>query len=261
VGGFTVTSAPRALPPGLRHGLDAACGGEGALDLAVKRAPRSRPAEWLHTAARVGDVVQVRMGGSFVQGDPALARRPVLFVAGGVGINPLYAMLLDAACMGPPAPAAPPVRLLYSVRRADDALFLPELQKLATHPASPLAGRLQVALHVTRHGDTDPAAGGSETVAGDQRSWLQVVRARLSADDLAAAVRALGRHSAGLATGGAANGGAEGAASGVPVPQVDVFACGPPALLMALDAHHAATRGDAGAGTGVRWELHREKWW
>jgi hypothetical protein len=117
-GGFTLTSTPaRARAPGPA--------GYRYLELAVQRSPDNPPAAWLwqdpspptHSddnddedapplpPSRVVDQpLRVRVGGSFVWPPPALAALQagagigrVVFVAGGVGVNPLVSMVCDMA--------------------------------------------------------------------------------------------------------------------------------------------------------------------
>jgi hypothetical protein len=87
----------------------------------------------------------------------------ILLVAGGVGITPLYSMLLHLASTAAstsssqPAPTPPRVTLLWSVRSLHDVFLLPQLRALASsaaHTGSALAGRLRLVVTVTRHGDT-----------------------------------------------------------------------------------------------------------
>jgi len=85
VGGFSMCSPPSDLTSG------------GTLDLAIKYSTWA-PAFWVHTQCRVGDMVTFRFGGDFyypargLEGDHSL-----LLIAGGVGINPLYSIWLQAA--------------------------------------------------------------------------------------------------------------------------------------------------------------------
>ncbi|XP_039534926.1 oxidoreductase NAD-binding domain-containing protein 1 [Pimephales promelas] len=85
VGGFSICSSPGLLQR------------EGVIELAVKNA-RHPPAQWIHTKCAVGSQVAVRVGGNFYfdpqPSDPVV---DLLLVAGGVGINPLYSILLHAA--------------------------------------------------------------------------------------------------------------------------------------------------------------------
>lgn len=84
VGGFSMCSSPALLQR------------EGVLELAVKYA-KHPPAHWVHTMCTVGSRVAMRVGGDFFF-DPSPSDPPVdlLLVAGGVGINPLYSILLHA---------------------------------------------------------------------------------------------------------------------------------------------------------------------
>ncbi|XP_003969023.2 oxidoreductase NAD-binding domain-containing protein 1 [Takifugu rubripes] len=82
VGGFSMCSSPGLLQR------------EGIIELAVKYS-KHPPAHWVHTLCAVGSQVAMRVGGDFFfdpsPSDPAV---DVLLVAGGVGINPLYSILL-----------------------------------------------------------------------------------------------------------------------------------------------------------------------
>ena len=73
-----------------------------------------------------GTTVKVRgpMGTFTLPDDPA---RPVVFLAGGIGITPFVSMLRHEAKAG----SARPRLLVYSNRRPEDAPFLDELQGLA----------------------------------------------------------------------------------------------------------------------------------
>jgi ferredoxin-NADP reductase len=64
------------------------------------------------------------MGTFTLPDDPA---RPVVFLAGGIGITPFVSMLRHEAKAG----SARPRLLVYSNRRPEDAPFLAELQALA----------------------------------------------------------------------------------------------------------------------------------
>ncbi|KAM9383960.1 oxidoreductase NAD-binding domain-containing protein 1 isoform 2-T2 [Pholidichthys leucotaenia] len=82
VGGFSMCSSPGLLQR------------EGVIELAVKYS-KHPPAHWVHTMCTVGSTVAMRVGGDFFF-DPAPSDPSVdlLLVAGGVGINPLYSILL-----------------------------------------------------------------------------------------------------------------------------------------------------------------------
>ncbi|XP_067267680.1 oxidoreductase NAD-binding domain-containing protein 1 isoform X2 [Chanodichthys erythropterus] len=85
VGGFSICSNPGLLQR------------EGVIELAVKYTHHP-PAHWIHTKCSVDSQVAVRVGGNFFfdpqPSDPVV---DLLLIAGGVGINPLYSILLHAA--------------------------------------------------------------------------------------------------------------------------------------------------------------------
>ncbi|KAL8704991.1 MAG: hypothetical protein Q9201_001888 [Fulgogasparrea decipioides] len=89
-GGFTITSTPEDA----QHKEEK----RGYLELAIQQSPKSPPAAWLWRpkVEILGSDVLVRVGGSFVWPpptvDPAKIKR-LVFVAGGVGINPLISIL------------------------------------------------------------------------------------------------------------------------------------------------------------------------
>lgn len=87
-GGFTITSSPRAaMKPDSPY-----------FELAVQESPANPPAAWLWQPPSeiLGCELQVRVGGSFVFPPaeiPLDEIRRVVFVAGGVGINPFASMM------------------------------------------------------------------------------------------------------------------------------------------------------------------------
>jgi ferredoxin-NADP reductase len=113
IGGYSITSTPSQLP---------------TLSLAIK-VSRHPPAQWVHSQARVGMQVHVRSGGNF-HWESHAQPPPLLFVAGGIGVTPLYSMMqcvtqaVAEQCTPPTAPTAI-VQLLYSVSSPGSALFLP----------------------------------------------------------------------------------------------------------------------------------------
>ena len=79
IGGFSMCGPPSRLER------------DSLLDLAVKFSTWP-PAYWLHTKAKEGDAVNVRIGGDFFYPSPftdAIDGHDILLIAGGVGINPL----------------------------------------------------------------------------------------------------------------------------------------------------------------------------
>ena len=134
VGGYSITSLPSHLP---------------RLELAVKRS-RHPPAEWVTSNAKVGDAVKVRVGGEFVYSTaPDCSDKALLFIAGGVGINPLYGMLRQLHSdlrRGEQGTQGSKAILLYSASKADELLFEPELDAMAKE----FSTNFRIVYHVTK---------------------------------------------------------------------------------------------------------------
>ncbi len=100
----------------------------GYLEISVKR--QGLVSNTLHATLRPGSTVSLRAPAgvfTYPDGDD----RPLLLLAGGIGITPLLSMLRHAAAAEP----ARPVALLYSARREDAFAFRRELATLAErHP-------------------------------------------------------------------------------------------------------------------------------
>ncbi|KAF2192666.1 hypothetical protein K469DRAFT_654433 [Zopfia rhizophila CBS 207.26] len=145
-GGFTITSTPRdAVPRDSSLSTDAES--SPFLELAVQKSPENPPAAWLwqHEENILGKELTVRVGGSFVWPPPEVdidKIKRVVFIAGGVGINPLISMLShirqECASVGH-------VRLLYSTKlpsnnpNHSEILFLPRILDLFRDPqAAPI---------------------------------------------------------------------------------------------------------------------------
>lgn len=199
VGGFSLVSIPDA-PAVLLAAIDTAP--TGTFDLAVKRA-RTPAALWAHSA-EPGAPCAVRVGGAFCidkalrggGGKNSWRVSHAVFVAGGVGINPLYAMLLAlAAARALGDFHAPRATLFYTAAKCDELLFREELAALAS---GPLAGALDLRLAVTR--ETLPPKG-------------LLASGRVTSSQIAAAL---------VGGGGAAN--------------TAVVICGPPAMADAVAA-------------------------
>jgi ferredoxin-NADP reductase len=96
------------------------------LAITVERLDDGEVSPYLVDEVRDGDVFEVRgpIGGYFVwDGDEP---EPVLLVAGGSGVVPLYAMARHRAQLG----ATAPMRLLYSSRSWEDVIYRDELETL-----------------------------------------------------------------------------------------------------------------------------------
>jgi ferredoxin-NADP reductase len=105
----------------------ASFGGGEVIELAVDEVPEGEVSPYLVHDVLPGDELEVKgpLGGYFVW-RPGGAR-PVQLVAGGSGIVPLRAIARAATDAG----AAASVRLLYSVRTADNAIYRKELSAAA----------------------------------------------------------------------------------------------------------------------------------
>lgn len=116
IGGYSLTSVPSSLP-------------EFELAIQVSRHPVAR---WAAERARADDAVDVRVGGTFTykNEDDVEVKDRCLFVAGGVGINPLFSMIrqwnLDHR-----EDCRSRAMLLYSCRSRGELLFVDELGELA----------------------------------------------------------------------------------------------------------------------------------
>lgn len=123
-GGFTITSTPSAaIAPSETAGSQSKAA--GYIELAIQKSPSNPPAAWLwQPPSQIAQAsIHVRVGGSFVFPPPpetgidSSTLRRVVFIAGGVGVNPLMSMLSVLA----EAPPRPPSRdlevyFLYSMR-------------------------------------------------------------------------------------------------------------------------------------------------
>ncbi|XP_061852718.1 oxidoreductase NAD-binding domain-containing protein 1 [Colius striatus] len=140
VGGFSICSSPGLLKR------------EGILELAVKHAVHP-PAHWIHTECTLDSEVALRVGGDFFF-DPQPGDSPVklVLIAGGVGINPLFSILLHIADlhgyqegkgngykMGT-------VKLYYSAKNTSELLFKKNILGLM----NAFPGKITCRFHVTQ---------------------------------------------------------------------------------------------------------------
>ncbi|PTB51056.1 hypothetical protein M431DRAFT_93578 [Trichoderma harzianum CBS 226.95] len=124
-GGFTITSAPSA----------ALANTSPYLELAVQESPENEPAAWLWRSEReiLGETLRVRVGGKFVFPPVEGAPKKVVFVAGGVGVNPLVSMLSYIAEGG--GQGVGDVRFIYASKlprsgKLSDIVFLDRITSL-----------------------------------------------------------------------------------------------------------------------------------
>ncbi|KPM43574.1 hypothetical protein AK830_g3019 [Neonectria ditissima] len=176
-GGFTITSPPSA-----------AAQADPYFELAVQESPDNPPAAWLWRPAEdiLGSELRVRVGGSFVfppAGRRAAGLRRVVFVAGGVGINPLMGMM--SAIADGTGGFDGDVRVLYSCKTpaggVAQVLFLRRIARLFDQGR--LRGRLQVfATDTPPESDLLRGLGNEYPEAG-----LEILARRFGEADLKAA--------------------------------------------------------------------------
>ena len=108
--------------------------GDASVEIAVDEVPEGEVSPYLVRDVQPGDELEVKgpLGGYFVW-RPADAG-PVQLIAGGSGIVPLVAIARAAKDAG----AAASFRLLYSVRRSEDAIYRDELTRGATGGGVPV---------------------------------------------------------------------------------------------------------------------------
>lgn len=119
VGGFSMYSSPQTLER------------LGTLGLAVKVSTWP-PAHWVHTQCKVGDRVAFRFGGDFFYPSLGLPEpHSLLLVAGGVGINPLFSIWLQARHLVQTAADTSPVKvqLVYSAATKEERIFSESLDQ------------------------------------------------------------------------------------------------------------------------------------
>ncbi|OCL14413.1 hypothetical protein AOQ84DRAFT_281101 [Glonium stellatum] len=136
-GGFTITSTPRdALPQSSEPEPDQRQ--SPFLELAVQESPLNPPAAWLWRPSEeiIGQELHVRVGGSFVWPPPGVNANEthrVVFIAGGVGINPLISIVSHIRQTNVPLDH---IRFLYATKVAQyqsiaaDILFLSRLLRI-----------------------------------------------------------------------------------------------------------------------------------
>jgi ferredoxin-NADP reductase len=100
---------------------------DAMLVLTVERLDDGEVSPYLVDELRPGDTVELRgpIGGYFIWQESLGG--PLLLLAGGSGIVPLYSILRHRAAVGSSVPA----RLLYSARSLDDVVYRAELTRLA----------------------------------------------------------------------------------------------------------------------------------
>jgi ferredoxin-NADP reductase len=109
---------------------------EGSIELAIDRLADGEVSPYFHDVVVEGDQVEVR--GPFASYFVWRGEAPVLLVGGGSGVVPLMAILRHRRRAMPELP----MRLVYSVRTADDVIYADELgdDAVVTYTREPPAG-------------------------------------------------------------------------------------------------------------------------
>jgi ferredoxin-NADP reductase len=94
---------------------------EGVIELTIDRLEDGEVSPYFHDVVREGDQVELR--GPFTSYFVWRGEQPVMLVGGGSGVVPLMAMLRHRRRTMPDLP----MRLVYSVRNADDVIYADEL--------------------------------------------------------------------------------------------------------------------------------------
>jgi ferredoxin-NADP reductase len=94
---------------------------EGGIELTIDRLDDGEVSPYFHDVVVEGDLVEVR--GPFTSYFVWRGEEPVLLVGGGSGVVPLMAMLRHRRRTMPDLP----MRLIYSVRHADEVIYADEL--------------------------------------------------------------------------------------------------------------------------------------
>lgn len=150
-GGFTITSTPSQARPSNHY--------PPFLELAIQKSANP-PAKWLWRPEDeiLGSQLVVRVGGSFTYPPPRLDVRQVdrlVFVAGGVGINPLIS-IFSQLLRNHPSTRPREMHFLYATKADSELdtqkiLFLPRLMDLVAAVADP---NVTLSLFVTGTGDS-----------------------------------------------------------------------------------------------------------
>jgi ferredoxin-NADP reductase len=93
----------------------------GTIELTIDRLDEGEVSSYFHEVVSVGDQVELR--GPFASYFVWRGQAPVLLIGGGSGVVPLMAMLRHRRRTMPELP----MRLIYSVRSADEVIYTDEL--------------------------------------------------------------------------------------------------------------------------------------
>ncbi|CAG8959204.1 hypothetical protein HYFRA_00012562 [Hymenoscyphus fraxineus] len=182
-GGFTITSPPSALHPPPDSPK------KPYLELAIQKSPSNPPANYLfqHNSKLISSKLLIRVGGSFIY--PPSPTRPIrrlVFVAGGVGVNPLMSMLSHIASLVKAGEDQHfEIRFLYTVRCAPSGnlskiQFLERIQR----EIKTIGQRAELQLFLTSGEKREIGGVELEDTLGPDGTKLDIQRRRINKDDL-----------------------------------------------------------------------------
>ena len=155
---YSISNAPRA---------------DGSIDLQVRRVKDGRLSDWAFNRMQVGDSVTVRGPlGSFTM--RSAVDRPLLFVAGGTGLAPVHALLMQQLALTPQRDMV----LVWGVGDARDFYRLDLLEQYLQQDKN-----LRVVLVAERGLDAQSIPAGMRTVSGNVVDALRTVTAQLAGRD------------------------------------------------------------------------------
>ena len=135
VAGYSITSSPSRT---------------GGLELAVKLVGENPVTYYVHQRARVGDVVEVEVGGDFLYTSDMGG--PLVLVAGGIGITPLMSIVRYVERVG--AAGAP-----YAALQREDARRVAVQRGAGRHRSRQPRYRLPLQRHAAHRSRLDRSSG------------------------------------------------------------------------------------------------------
>ena len=265
-GSYSIASTPKRLAE------------TGEVELIIKRGGRGVPTRWLHDTAAVGDAVELCAVGSFhyssvLEDGPG----PLLLIAGGLGINPLFSILAHAHETAAPAERGPAITLLYSASRVEELTHKDQIEAIAASgipdvkvvftltddgfKSTAMTGNASDVVDVEGGSDADSSTEGSEGDSGAVEG-VEIRRGRIDKALIRNAVGGLTRRhvesqlstvGGGSTTSTSHSAAADGSVVDV-VQGMRCYICGPPGMIEGA----AALVVEQGLQDA---NIHFEKWW